>query len=262
MPTNQALIDSESDIPACPRFTLCNASKAFDLRLSAIKGGDPRRGSPDPKILLVTEAPDPKSGSGEAYSGPSAKRIMNYFLEDKFGVCLDYSRRSSPYFVQFLRQRGIYVTSAVKCTMVRGNAQDLNYDVIRRCREEYLDGQIDALDHLEVIVPLGVIAASSVLHLAPRTLRLGRILGISGRGILEADGFYGKKLVVLPHPSGNNYWANPPLPQQDDSAKVSRHKSQFRAALIALRAFLISAGYRLRELPPEFRLGASEFRVS
>ncbi len=252
MNSNAALNNAEARIPSCPNFDTCSASRDFELTLSSIQSGDRRRGSANAKILLVTEAPDRRSGEGRAYSGSVAKRIMNFFLSDDYGICLTYANRSSRYFVQFLLENHIYVTSAVKCTPTKGSPQDIDYGVINRCREEFLNGQINALSRLMIIVALGSVAASSVLHLLPGSFQLSGMLGVSGRGIFEHDPHYGKKLVVLPHPSGTNLMANPPILNENDDPGTSRLKMQFRRALSALRGFLAAAGYELREVPLDF----------
>ncbi len=192
-----------------------------------------------------------------AYSGPSAKRIMNFLLSDRYGVCLNYPMRSREYFEQFLHENHIYVTSAVKCT-VRGNPQSLNYGVIARCRQKFLDRQIATFDSLRIIVPMGKVAAAAVLRRLPDTFQLKDVLGAWSRGIFHEDPYYGKKLVVLPHPSGASRAANPPIFSHGERAEVIRQKARFRRALSVLRDFLFDSGYNLRPLPANFRGGVPE----
>jgi hypothetical protein len=169
------------------------------------------------------------------------------FLRSEYGICLDYEDYGREGVPEFLREMRIYQTSAVKCVL-HGSPGILGAKVVENCRQKFLDVQISQLHGLELILPMGRLAISSVLHRPLETLEYGAVIGRSGRGILQSDRRYGKTVVALPHPSGVNRSFNPPVQRIGDSPNVARRKQGFARALRAVRAKLELMEYPLRDI--------------
>lgn len=247
MTFNPELLRLEREIPTCNLFSDCADHAGQKIELSNIAAGDPRRGTHDARILVVTEAPDRRSGMGVAYRGGTGTRIMRMFLRPAYGICLDYEDYGREGVPGFLREMGIYQTSSVKCVL-HGSPATLGVRVVKNCRQKFLDVQVSHLQSLELILPMGSLAISSILRRPLETLDYGTIIGRSGRGIFQSDRRYGKTIVALPHPSGVNRSFNPPIQRIGDSPNVARRKQGFARALHAVRAKLELMGYPLRDL--------------
>lgn len=240
----------EESIGACQGLGRCREESDFSIRLSRIGSKDARRGPYTAKVLIVTESPDLKSSQGRAYAGSTSTRIMNLFLKDEYVVCLDYDLRSAKSVWQFLIDNRIYRTSAIKCALGSSSAPlQIPTTLIERCRGRFLEKQIGLLGDLELIVPMGKVAISSVLHMPLNLFSIPMILGKWDRGILQQDQHYGKKIVALPHPSGSNPLFNPPIKRIGDSLETVKVKWRLYKALSVLRSFLEDIGYRLRKKP-------------
>ncbi len=148
----------------------------------------------------------------------------------------------------------IYQTSSVKCVL-HGNPSEVGERVVANCRRKFLDVQISLLHDLELILPMGRLAISSVLHRSLQSLDYGSMIGRSGRGIIAVDENYGRMVVALPHPSGANRAFNPPVLRSGDSPSAVRRKQAFARALRSIRSRLGTMGYRLRDLPSSSRVG-------
>jgi len=173
---------------------------------------------------------------------------MRMFLRPQYGICIDYEDHGSEGIPGFLRDMKIYQTSAVKCVL-HGSPASLGMRVVANCRQKFLDVQITDLQNLELILPMGRLAISSVLRRPLQTLDCGSLIGRAGRGVLQSDSRYGKTIVALPHPSGVNRSFNPPILQSGDSPNAARRKQGFARALHAVRAKLELMGYPVRNLP-------------
>jgi len=247
-----ALTQAETGVSECSEFEDCNAVCNIELTLSQIPSGAPRRGSRDAKVLLVTEAPDPSSGEGQAFSGMVARRILRYFTDPAYGIDLDEPSTDDPRFTAFLQHHRFYATSAIKCVVEGGGGgggQGVDHEATRRCRSQFLLNQISAHPNAKILVPMGKVAASSVLHSLPSSFQLSSILGKQNAGVFREDPHFGRKTVVLPHPSGSSPLSNPPTPRSSDSRRTAEHKRSFRKALLALREFLAEEGYTVGEAP-------------
>ncbi len=254
MTTNPELLRIEREIPKCPLFADCAAHAGQRLELSRIAAGDPRRGTHDARILIVTEAPDRRSGQGRAYQGGTGTRIMRMFLRQDYRIALDYPDYGRGGVPSFLQNNKIYQTSAVKCVL-RGATTALGERVVTNCRGKFLDMQIAQLPQLELILPMGRLAAASVLHRHLEDVDLDRIIGRRGIGIQVSDRYYAKTIIVLPHPSGTNRAFNPPVFDASDGPAMSRRKRAFLRALLAVRLKLGAMEYALRSLPDIDQLG-------
>lgn len=246
-PQNVALSEAESGIATCPNYSKCSAVANCTLELSQIEPEDERRGSRDPRVLLVTEAPDSESSQGSAYQGPTSQRIMSLFRDERYGISLADSASSN--FPLFLKENDIYVTSAVKCEVEMGQAQGIDYYVITSCRERYLQPQIDAMGELDLMLAFGSIATSSLLgrgNIDDFTSMIGRM----GTGILNSEQGYDPPLVLLPHPSGNNPYFNPPIINPETPQSLWGYRIRFRKALSFVRDVLREIEYEVREGPP------------
>ncbi len=254
MTVNPELIKLESEVPTCGLYSDCSRHAGQQIELSNIAAGDPRRGTHDARILIVTEAPDSKSAMGVAYRGGTGTRIMRMFLRPEYGICLDYEDYGREGIPAFLRDMRIYQTSCVKCVL-HGDPSTVGERVLVNCRRKFLDVQITQLPEVELILPMGRLAISSVLHRSLRRLDYESIVGRFGRGIVAVDASYGKMIVALPHPSGANRAFNPPVLRTGDSPGTIRSKRAFARALAAIRSRLGTMGYRLRELHPSSQVG-------
>jgi len=107
---NPEVIQLEGQIRKCDLFESCLAAAGQPIELSQIGAGDPRRGSHDAKILIVTEAPDRRSATGSAYRGATGTRIMKMFLRTEYGICVDYPDYGREGLIAFLRDMRIYQT--------------------------------------------------------------------------------------------------------------------------------------------------------
>jgi uracil-DNA glycosylase len=251
---NPELLRLEREIPTCNLFYDCADHAGQIIELSNIAAGDTRRGTHDARILIVTEAPDTRSAKGVAYRGGTGTRIMRMFLRPEYGISVDYEDYGNEGVPGFLKDQRIYQTSAVKCVL-HGIPANLGERVVSNCRQKFLDVQIAHLTSLELILPMGRLAISSVLRRPLDTLDYESIISRSGRGILQSDRRYGKTVVALPHPSGMNRSFNPPILRNGDSASVARRKQSFARALSAVRAKLVAMGYSVRSLPRTDRFG-------
>lgn len=254
---NEELIRAEYGISDCERYNECNTSSGYGLQLSSIDPGDSRRGSRDPRILLVTEAPDKSSMEGTAYQGGISNRIRSIFTDPKYGIGLDEHGDS---FETFLQKYRIYATSAIKCFI--GEESNLSEISITNCKDKFLDKQISAMNNLELIIPMGKIATASVLGRTTSSLTLTEELGRRGRGILTEKHGRDPPIVVFPHPSGANPLSNPPI-VSDEETKVSIEKKvKFRNALKEVNRILDDAGYDVLDGEPDcwdFDGGLSSF---
>jgi len=236
-----ALENAESGFQDCPELERCNAVSDCTLNLSQIPPGASRRGSRDPKILLVTEAPDEASSEGTAYQGSTSTRMQNFFCREDYGIGLD--KDDSDSFSEFLQENRIYATSAVKCCIAKGSASDVGSYVIDTCSEKYLENQIEAMPNLELIIPMGVVATAAVLRTNPDDLQLTSILGRQNHGVFQNYDDWGADVVVLPHPSGMSPLSNPPVVDGEGSKSRWRNVESFRRALGEIRDRLGSMGY-------------------
>jgi len=236
---NESLIRAEYGISSCSLHSECDGCSSCSLELSSVSPGDPRRGSRDPKVMLVTEAPDRSSSSGTAYQGGISGRIISMFTEDKYGIGLGTDSTES--FESFLEENRIYATSAIKC-YIDGPTQDLGHAVINNCKGEFLTPQIDAMTNLELIIPMGKVACASILSRRLSSLKLTSILGKPGRGVLT-EGQRPIPVVAFPHPSGASPLSNPPVLNDADGRETTNRKLQFRTALSAVREEMASIGY-------------------
>ncbi len=245
---NPEVIQLEGQIRKCDLFESCLAAAGQPIELSQIGAGDPRRGSHDAKILIVTEAPDRRSATGSAYRGATGTRIMKMFLRTEYGICVDYPDYGREGLIAFLRDMRIYQTSAVKC-MLAGEPSALGEQVIANCRKRFLDKQIELLADIELILPMGRMAIASVFHVPLTSVDLRSLIGRPGAGILERDPHYRKMIVGLPHPSGNNRQFNPPLIHEGERLADVKFKASFVRALNGIRVKLEKMGYPLRKIP-------------
>lgn len=236
-----ALENAESGIQDCPEFGACNAATDCTLSLSQIPPRASRRGSRNPRILLVTEAPDEESSGGTAYQGSTSTRMKNFFCREDYGIGLDDGNFDS--FTEFLQENQIYATSAVKCCIAEGGGSDISEHVIETCTEMYLEKQIQAMSELELIIPMGVIATSAILGKSPDRFQLTSILGRRNQGVFQNYDKWGADVVVLPHPSGMNPLSNPPVVDGEGSRSRWRDVESFRRALEEIRNRLNSMGY-------------------
>lgn len=248
------VLELEREIPRCPLFSDCESSAGRPIKLSAIAAGDSRRGTHDARILIVTEAPDTKSGKGVAYRGGTGTRIMRMFLRPEYRIGLDYPDNGAEGLPAFLGDLKIYQTSAVKCVL-GGGTGSLGERVIANCRQKFLDRQISCLHDLELILPMGRLAIASIFHRPFDSIELGEIIGREGNGIVQKDRRYRVAVVALPHPSGVNKSFNPPVFKRDDGPGDIRRKKAFVRALTAVRAKLDSMGYGLRDVFEEEPFG-------
>lgn len=231
---------------ACKNFTQC--INYCSIVKSNITNDDPMRGNPNPKILMITECPDIESAkSGSAYSGSSGARMLSMLVEDNYGICLgdrsiDY--RSNP--VDFMNHYEIYRTSAIKCHVRR---KDRIQELIQTCRDSTLKNQIEMMNQLKLIIPMGRIAISAIVGMMYDKVKPMKIVG-SVYGTYQS-GEYGCRVVALPHPSGSNIHFNPPIINSADKRYMVESKASFKKSLEVIRAELISHGFYLREyLPP------------
>ncbi|WP_435147656.1 uracil-DNA glycosylase family protein [Halobaculum sp. P14] len=244
--TEHDLARAEYGISACQEYPTCNATTKCEITLSSIQPGDERRGSRDAKVILVTEAPDQASSEGTAYKGGISGRIRSMFTEQKYGVGLS---DSSGGFSEFLDSHQIYATSAIKCH-VNGSISELGNSVIRNCRSKYLEKQIEAMDDLELIVPMGKLAAASILKRNYSSFNLTSLVGRQ-RGMVDDPQDWDAPIVVLPHPSGASTLSNPPVFSENDSRQVAKQKDGFRRALVEIRKRLDSVGYDVLDDNPD-----------
>jgi len=244
---NESLLRAEYGISSCSLHSQCNDCSSCSLELSSVRPGDPRRGSRDPKIMLVTEAPDRGSSSGTAYQGGISSRIIDMFTNEEYGIGLDTNSTDS--FESFLSENRIYATSAIKC-YIDGSTQDLGHQVIHNCKREFLSRQINAMNNLELIIPMGKVACASILSGGLSSMKLTSILGKPGRGILTEDQ-QNYSIVAFPHPSGASPLSNPPVLKDSDGRTWTGRKLQFRTALTAVREEMESIGYDVLAEDPD-----------
>lgn len=232
---------------SCSKYDECSSVCSCTVKLSSIRPGDPRRGSREPKIFLVTEAPDQSSSEGTAYEGTISNRIRSIFTEEKYGIGLPSCDSS---FENFLKNHMIYATSAIKC-YIGGSGSDIGSVAIENCKNEYLSPQIAAVESLELVIPMGKVATASVLDWPNMDFQLTDYLGKYNRGIQTEKHGQSPPIVVLPHPSGASPLSNPPLIHASDSRRQIKRKKQFRKALIFIRDRLDEIGYDVLEERPE-----------
>lgn len=245
--TKVELLRLEREVPQCRLFADCSSCANQRIELSRITAGDPLRGSHDARILIVTQSPDARSGvrRGAAYTGGTGTKIVRMFLRSEYGICVDYpdyGRRGVRFFLEKMR---IYRTSAVKCVLTQP-PEKLGAAVTTNCRAKFLDGQINLLSDLELILPMGRLAIASVMHKSFEAVDLREVIGRRGKGIIERDRFYAKAVIALPHPSGMNTEFNPPQIRPRDPQAVAMRKAAFARALEAVRSKLSDMGYTLR----------------
>lgn len=243
--TNEALIRAEYGIRDCDRLSECDGCSSCSVKLSSIGPGAKRRGSRDPRILLVTEAPDEDSSSGTAYQGGISNRIISMFTESKYGIGLSKTQNAS--FQDFLVNKRIYATSAVKC-YVDGSTQEVGHAVLTNCKEEYLSKQIDAMPNLELIIPMGKVATASLLERNASSIQITGLLGSAGRGIVTDRN---PSRIIFPHPSGASPLSNPPVIQDSDSKSQVQNKTAFQGALSSVRGQLDDMGYDVVDDDPD-----------
>lgn len=242
---NEALVRAEYGIRDCKRLSACNGRSSCSVKLSSIGPGAKRRGSRDPRILLVTEAPDEDSSSGTAYQGGISGRIISIFTEDEYGIGLSKPQKAS--FQDFLVNKRIYATSAVKC-YVDGSTQELGHGVLTNCKDEYLSEQIDAMPNLELIIPMGKVAAASLLERSASSFQITELVGSAGRGIVTEEN---PSRIIFPHPSGASPLSNAPIIRDDDSKSLIQNKNAFQNALRAVREQLDNMGYDVLDDDPD-----------
>lgn len=258
-PTNSALLEAESGISSCENYDACNGGASCDLALSSVEPGDIRRGSRKPRVLIITEAPDKVSSEEAAYSGGLSKRLISIFCDEKYGIGL--GRTEDVDFPEFLSDHRFYATSAIKCHISGGGGEVGNY-VIPQCRNRYLDEQIEALNELELIIPMGNVAAASLTRQSISSVSVTSLIGHQGQGIFPNHGRYNLPVVLLPHPSGNNPYANPPIIDASGNADSWAYKIRFRHALTFIREVLRDLDYDVfRNSPSSWERppGLSEF---
>lgn len=242
------LEEAEAGISDCPLYDTCNSVSECSLSLSQIRPGAERRGHRNPRVLLVTEAPDEGSSGGTAYQGGVSARIENFFCKDEYGIGLVAS--SFDGFSEFLRNFRFYATSAVKCCISGGGGSDVGRIVIENCTNEYLSSQIEAMPQLELIIPMGSVATAALLRRNPSELRLTSILGSPPQGIQSDHDRWGTDIVVLPHPSGVSPLSNPPIVDGEGGRRQWSRVRSFRSALRAVRDRLDSMGYDVLDDDP------------
>lgn len=250
MPThnNPDLFEAEKGISSCNNYSNCNGQSRHDLSLSSVPPGDDRRGSRDPRILIVTEAPDSSSSEGSAYSGGLSDRLISLLSGENYGIGLN--RQESDSFSDFLKRHRIYATSAVKCHFEGGGSNVGDY-VVRNCRDIFLQRQIDALQDLELILPMGNVAAASILRKSLSMVKITSLIGTQGDGIHQEHSRYNVPVVLLPHPSGNSMWANAPLIDSNGDPQYWSYKIRFRRALVFIREVLKNMGYEVFKNSPK-----------
>lgn len=257
---NKELEKAESGIGSCPNFDKCKASTPCSLALSSIQPQDERRGSRDPVLLLVTEAPDEESSKGSAYSGSTSRRVMSIFHEEKYGIQLQESQPDT--FEEFLIKNRIYTTSAVKCFAKECNIANVGNYVIDSCKEAYLTNQIESMENLKLIIPMGDVATSSILKRDTSQFKLSEIIGKMNTGIFTKEMWGNPKVVVFPHPSGLNRLSNPPILNAKNKPSIRKYKLNFRKALTHVREEMAQLGYNVPEESPdiwETPTGLSDF---
>ncbi len=242
------LSEIESEISSCVLFDKCSLLAENSLALSRILPGDSRRGSSDPRILIVTAMPDKTSAESVAYAGNTILNIRKMFLSSSYRVGMDSNLGSKDSVVDFLRSNRIYCTSAVKC--YSGETNFPYQGVVDNCRNTYLDRQILSFHSLELILPMGIIATSAILHIPLRMISMGKFIGKNGKGVLYDDKHYHKTVIVLPHPSGQNKNFNPPKLSSNLRLSEFLRRINFINALNQLREVLERMGYPMKSLPP------------
>lgn len=239
---NSDLKKAESGIHNCPKYGNCSGASDCKLTRSKISPGAKRRGHRNPKVLLLTEAPDEDSSQGTAYQGSISGRIENIFCNEEYGIGLD--RDTTQSFQEFLREYRFYATSAVKCCISEGSGSDVGSFVINNCTKQFLREQIEAMGDLELIVPMGKVATAAILRQNPKDLSLISIMGRSRPGFqLNNTHWGGADIVVLPHPSGASPLSNPPIVKESGNRQRWQQVTAFRGALESLRERLDSNGY-------------------
>ena len=244
---NSDLLKAESGISTCNNFSKCSGSSECSLSLSSVEPGDERRGSRDPRVLIVTEAPDRESSEGSAYSGGISNRLVSMFCDEKYGIGL--SQRDEDSFPEFLTRNRFYATSAIKCHF-EGSSSNVGDYVISQCRNRYLENQIEALEDLELMIPMGNVAAASVTRRSVSSVKITSRIGSHGRGIFPNYSRYDIPVVLLPHPSGNNLYANPPVIDPSGKPEHWAYKVRFRQALVFIRETLQELGYDVFKKSP------------
>ncbi|WP_135855174.1 uracil-DNA glycosylase family protein [Halorussus salinus] len=248
--SNSSLFEAETGISNCDNFAECCSSTSLELERSDIQPGDERRGSRNPSVLLLTEAPDQKSSEGTAYSGPTSRRMISYFYDEEYGIGIKGEPPDS--FSAFLNENDFYATSAIKC-FVGGSVSKVGGHVVRSCKRKFLSNQVGAMKNLDLVITMGRVATASMLDSTsdPLDIQLSQILGRRGSGILTKEHGRDVPLVAFPHPSGQNPMANPPLINSDDNRKQRNKKIHFRDALIFVRDKLERMGYDVLQDSPD-----------
>lgn len=246
---NRQLKKAEEGVDSCSNIDSCDGSTPCSLELSDIQPRDERRGSRDPVILLVTEAPDKESSQGSAYAGSTSSRVISLFYNEEYGIQIGGDYPDS--FEEFLIKNRIYSTSAIKCSISACQTQNVGTYVVDSCRKKFLTNQIESMNNLEIIIPMGKIAAASILEKRIANIGLKNLIGITNRGIFTKKTWGGPEVVVFPHPSGLNRLSNPPLLKDGESASVQRYKIQFRDALSHVRRILKDQGYDVPDQRPD-----------
>lgn len=257
---NIDLLMAENGIRNCENYSNCKRGVESTLNLSDIPPGAERRGSRDPQVLIITEAPDENSSEGTPYSGSLSTRIVNLFCDDRYGISLPEPEDNS--FLKFLHYNRFYATSAVKCQVKNGGSALSDY-VISKCHERFLRHQIEAMPNLELIVPMGRIAASSITQHSVSSIQITTLIGRYNEGIFPNHREYNVPIAILPHPSGINPFANPPIIKPSDDRHGQEYKIHYREALSFIRQTLGNLGYDVLEKSPSLwdsPPGLSEYR--
>jgi len=169
------------------------------------------------------------------------------FTEREYGIGLEDDADS---FSDFLCTHQIYATSAIKC-YISGSSSDLNNHIINNCKDEFLSNQIAAMDNLKLILPMGKVAAASILQSGISSIKITDIIGRNGQGILTEDHGKSPPIVVFPHPSGANPRSNPPIISDSDSRGTINDKLMFRDSITVVNKVLDKAGYDVLEEAPD-----------
>jgi uracil-DNA glycosylase len=225
----------------------CSDNSACNLSLSSVEPGDERRGSRDPLVLIVTEAPDKESSEGSAYSGGLSNRIISMFCDEKYGIGLEHTEEDA--FPEFLVNYRFYATSAIKCHLEGGTSEVANY-VISQCRDRFLEKQIKALENLELIITMGNVAAASITRQSLTSISITSRIGNQGRGLFPDHSRYELPVVLLPHLSGNNPYSNPPVINSSGNPSYWGYKMRFRRALVFIRDILREMDYEVLTTSP------------
>lgn len=246
---NPELAAAEKGISDCDNFDECNQASNCLLELSSIQPNDDRRGHRDPRVLLVTEAPDKESSQGSAYEGSISGRIQSIFRREDYGIGLSDNSDS---FVEFLQSNRFYATSAVKCYIGESTITSISRKVISNCHEMYLRNQIHSMANLELVIPMGKVAAESLLSANLSDRKLTTVIGTQNVGIIhESRSEFDAAIIAFPHPSGVSPLSNPPIIKRSEPRHLQRGKEKFQSALREVRQVLDELGYDVLNQDPD-----------